>query len=69
MIKKKITYQVKESDVGANYIMAFRPEDYDIFEYRINKPISVKDPQDNSDFDMHFIVQETDHFRTSSEKS
>jgi hypothetical protein len=69
MTKKKITYQVKESDVGANYIMAFRPEDYDIFEYRINKPIAVKDPKDNSGFDMHFIVQETDEIKLNSKHS
>ncbi|MDW8850114.1 hypothetical protein SD960_08435 [Flavobacterium sp. MMLR14_040] len=66
MAKKKINYVTKESSTGANYIMAFRPEDYDIFEYRINKPIAVKDPNDTSEFDMHFIVQETDEIKINS---
>ncbi len=66
MSKKKINYVTKESPIGANYIMAFRPEDYDIFEYRINKPIALKDPNDTSEFDMHFIVQETDEIKINS---
>ncbi|MCW3107437.1 MAG: hypothetical protein JWQ09_1943 [Segetibacter sp.] len=38
------TQHSRMQDKGS-YILAFRPEDYEIFEYRINKPISHKDPR------------------------
>ncbi len=50
-----------------NYILAFRPEDYEIFEYRINKPISFKDPKDASQ--VHFVLQSSDEIRINSKQS
>ncbi len=49
------------------YILAFRPEDYEIFEYRINKPISLKDPKDSSP--VHFVLQPTDEIKINSKHS
>src|ERR1700741_3364855 len=50
-----------------SYILAFRPEDYEIFEYRINKPVSLKDPKDSSP--IHFVLQPTDEIKINSKHS
>lgn len=50
-----------------SYILAFRPQDYKIFEYRINKPVSIKDPNDSSP--IHFVLQSTDEIKINNRHS
>jgi hypothetical protein len=62
-----INFIYRESNVGSNYIMAFRPEDYHIFDYRINKPVTVREAnRSNEPFTPDFIVQETDEIKIDS---
>lgn len=49
---------------SSGVILAFRPQDYEIFEYRLNKPLSLKDPKDSSP--VHFVLQPTDKIKVNA---